>query len=118
MWKRGLLLLVSLTPLIASGTQSTYDRELNTWTLTNGWISANFQLSGAGAFTLQSIRDLQNSNTWNSPAANPSAPIRLQIGDEAYDAQRMYTLVDQYTQSTATPGVRQFIILEDLQKTG
>src|ERR1051325_4275828 len=115
--RRGiLLLLVSLSAAVCPAAQSVFDPQLNTWTVSNDWIRATFNLTG-GIFATQSIRDLRTGDTWRAPAGRPSALIRLQAGSETYDAQRMYALVDQYQQATSVPGIRQFIVLEDLQKT-
>ncbi len=117
MWKGTLLLLVSLAPRVCSGAQSSFDPQLQTWTINNDWIRATIALSASGIFTAQSLSDLRSGDVWKSPAANPSAPIRFQAGGEVYDAQRSYTLVDHYTQPTTTSGIRQYIILQDAQKT-
>jgi alpha-galactosidase len=116
MLKRTTLLLMSLAAL-SPGAQSTFDPELHTWTIGNESIQATFELSAAGSFTSKSIRDLRTGDVWDTPSGTSSPVIQLQLGNEVYDSQRMYTLVDQYTHPTRTPGVRQFIVLEDFQKT-
>jgi alpha-galactosidase len=117
MRKAILLLLASLLPVISSGAQSNFDPEKNTWTISNGWVSAGFQLTGSGAFVAQSLRDLQTGDIWEASTDRPSAFIRLQAGNEVYDADRAYTLVDHYTLATTVAGIRQIIVLEDARKT-
>jgi alpha-galactosidase len=110
------LLLLSLYVCAAHGAQANFDPESNRWTLGNGWIQATFQFSN-GRLTAESLRHLRSGDVWRAPS-NPIAPmIRLQAGAEIYDAQRLYVLLEHSTQATAVAGVRQSIVIEDLQRT-
>src|SRR4051794_1541838 len=117
MLKRITLLLVSLTAAVCSAAESSFDPQLNMWTITNNWIQATFSLSSAGSFAAESVRDLRSGDVWSAAPGATSPLIQLQTDAEVYDAQRTYALVDQYTQSTKVRGIRQFIVLEDVQKT-
>jgi alpha-galactosidase len=99
------------------GAQSFFDAQQNTWVVTNGWVRASFQLRPDGLFTAQWIADLQSGDLWTAPQDQISTPIHLQAGSEVYDGSRAYTLIDHYTQNTTPAGVRQFIVLQDVQKT-
>jgi hypothetical protein len=63
------------------------------------------------------LRELRAGDLWAPPSGGSSNLIRMQAGNQVYDGGRMYTLVDQYTQSTSAPGVRQVIVLEDVDHT-
>src|SRR4051812_7387824 len=116
MLMQAILLLMSLAA-VCWGAQSRFVPQLHTWSVTNDWIQAPFELTPGGSFAPKSIRDLRTGNVWDAHSGAASSMIDLQIGDEIYDAQRMYTLVDQYTHPTKKAGLRQFIVLEDVQKT-
>src|SRR3954466_14873584 len=86
-----LLLLMSLPSLLAAGAQATFDPQLNIWTIGNDSLRATFQLTSAGLFNTRAISDLSTGDNWKSPSASPSTPIRLQIGNDIYDADRKST---------------------------
>jgi hypothetical protein len=111
-----ILLLISLCLTPCFGAQSTFDAEQNRWILNNGSIQASFQLTQEGYFRSESIVDLTNGDQWTSSPDQPYSLIRLQAGNDLFDAQRQYTLLDQFTQTTTPSGVRQFIVLRDLQR--
>jgi hypothetical protein len=113
---RFLLLLVSLCPFSVHAAESNFDSDKKTWTLNNGWIRATLQLEN-GRLTAQSLYDLRAGDQWVAPASAVSPLIRMQAGNEVYDAQRLYTLVDQSSEATATAGIRQLIVVEDMQRT-
>jgi hypothetical protein len=112
-----LLLCMSLFVGVCPAAQSIFDASQNVWVLSNGWIRGSFQLRPDGLFSIQWIVDYQSGDLWTAPQNQISTPIRLQAGSEVYDETRAYTLIDQYAQSTTPSGVRQFIVLQDLQKT-
>src|SRR3954453_296707 len=115
--RASLVILLSVSCLtMLRAAESKYDPELQTWTLTNGWIEAKLQFSN-GRLYAQSLRDVRNAETWRAPAGMPTSLIRMEAGGEAYDAQRLYTLVDQNTQPASPAGVRQQIVVQDLQRT-
>ena len=116
MCSRIVLLLISFCLVSAHAAEAKYDSETNTWELNNGWIQATFQLS-EGRLTAQSLTDIRSGDVWRPPE-NAAAPlIRMQAGQELYDAQRLYTVLDQFTEPTPRPGMRQSIVLRDLERT-
>jgi hypothetical protein len=114
MLKSLLILSMALAGSVARAADTSYDPNLNTWVLGNGWIQATFQLTPDGHFLTQSINDLQNGDSWTAPANQPSSPIHLQAGNDVFDANRQYSLLDQYTVSVNPSGVRQVILLQDV----
>jgi len=118
MRKATLFLLASLSATLGYGapSASAYDPQQNTWTLTNGWLRAVFQLTTDGYFLTQEVSDSVGDH-WVAAPGQPSSPVRLVAGSEVYDAQRQYSLLNQWTQTTTPSGVRQYITLQDLKGT-
>ena len=116
MRSRLLFLLLSLSLGAAEAARSTFDPETSTWTLENGWIEASLQF-GNGRLTTQWLRDTRTGDIWHAPSNAVATPVRVAAGTEAYDAQRLYTLVGHSTEATPRPGVRLSIVLEDLERT-
>ena len=112
-----ILIWVTFFAVLGSAAQSTFDPQQNSWTLTNGWISAQFALSPAGVFSMRWLADQQSGDVWMPPSGQTSTPVRLQLGGTLYDESRQYTLSDQYTQSLPN-GVRQLIVLQDVNGSG
>src|ERR1035437_10185128 len=104
-----------LSGLAFGGAQSIFDPDQNTWTLSNGWIRASFQLTPEGFFQTQQISDLQSGDQWVASADQPTSPVRLQADSDLFDAQTRFFLVGQYAESVNPGGVRQFIVLQDVQ---
>ncbi len=113
MIRTNLLLLVSFFAAYAAN--STFDADQKTWTLTNGSIRAVFQLTSDGFLQARSVSDIQTGDLWYSPPAQPMSPARFDTSVGTFDAQTQYDLVDHYTQKTNVPGIRQFIVLQDLK---
>jgi alpha-galactosidase len=112
-----LLLLVSLSPAALPAAQSTFDAQANRWTIAGNQAGVTLRLTENGAFIAESLHDAQTGDRWHA-FGERSALIRLQAGNEVYGADRMYELVDHSAALiNATQGVRQTIILQDLQKT-
>jgi hypothetical protein len=97
------------------GAQSNFDAGTNTWTLTNGWIRAAFQLTPDGYFLTRQISDLQSGDQWNASSNRPASPVRLQTGSEVFNASRQFLLHAQYALTIAPSGVRQYVVLEDVK---
>ena len=95
--------------------QSNFDQATNTWTMTNGWIRATFQLTPDGYFLTQRIEDLQSGDRWSASADRPTSPVRLQADNEVFNATRQFLLAGQSAVSIPPAGVRQSIMLEDVQ---
>ena len=109
-----ILLWMAVAAPLSFGAQSIFDPSQNTWTLGNGWIRAIFQLSPDGYFLTQQISDLQSGDQWTPSPNRPTSPVRLQAGTDVFDAQRPFLLLDQYTQNVNPSGLRQYIVLQDL----
>jgi alpha-galactosidase len=101
---------------ILFGAQSTYSSSKGTWTLSSTRITAIFQFTN-GYFGLQSITDATTGDQWTPPAGKRSSPVHFTAGSNTFDAQTQYQLVDQYAQSIAPSGVRQYVVLQDLAGT-
>jgi hypothetical protein len=108
-----LLWMAAAAPL-GFGAQSVFNPSQNIWTLSNGWISAVFQLSPDGYFLTQQISDLESGDQWTPAANQPTSPVWLEVGTDLFNAQRPFLLLDQYSQNVSPSGVRQYIVLQDL----
>ncbi len=104
-------LLVSGTTAFSS--QSSFNADQNQWVLTNGAIQATFRLTPEGYFLTQSIVDLVDGDVWAASTNPGTSLVHLQAGKDLFDSQRRFLLVDQYTQSIAPSGLRQYIVLQD-----
>ncbi len=112
----GVVLNITLLASLAfGGAQSNFDPQQNTWTLSNGWIRASFQLTAEGLFLTQQISDLQSGDQWAASPNRPTSPVRLQADSDLFDAQTQFSLVAQYAESVNPGGIRQFIVLQDLK---
>jgi len=103
-----------ITGSLYAGTQANYDSDQRIWNLSNGLISASFQLTPDGYFLTRQIADMRNGDAWSASPARPTSPIRLQTDADIFDAA---TRFDIYSQ-TAEPlrnGMRQSIVLSDLR---
>src|SRR5580765_8298609 len=110
-----LVVLLCCSTKVAHGrTQSNFDPERNTWDLSNGLIRASFQLTAEGFFLTQQISDLQSGDQWTASPSRPASLIRLQADNDLFDAQTKYFLITHYAESVNPGGVRQFIVLQDV----
>ncbi len=99
---------------VSFAAQSTYDPEVHTWTLNNGWIRTVFQLDGSGSFLTREIDDLRSGDRWVESANRISGPIRMTAGDQVFTSDSQYELVDQFQQSLPAAGIRQIIVVREL----
>ena len=109
-----ILLWMALVAPLSFGAEAIFDPTQITWTLGNGWISAVFQFTPDGYFLTRQISDLQSGDQWTPSANRPTSPVRLQAGADVFDAQRQFVLLDQYSQPVNPSGVRQYVVLQDL----
>jgi hypothetical protein len=98
----------------AFGAQSIFDPNQNIWTLGNGWLQAVLRLSPDGCFLIQGLADLHSGDVWTGSANRPVSPIDIRTNSDLFDAQRPFQLVDQYTRKIDPNGLRQYIVLQDL----
>jgi alpha-galactosidase len=109
-------LLVSAVSCFGAS-QAIYEPDVNQWTLTNGLIRAVFQLTPDGYLLTREISDLQSGDRWTASANRPTSPIRLQTDGDLFDSQTAFQFVSQTPQMLNAPaGVRQTIVLQDLNK--
>src|SRR3569832_1056396 len=99
------------------GANSSFDPDQKTWTLSNGYIRASFQLTQEGLFQARAVTALQSGDQWYASAGQPMSLVRMDTTAGAFDAQTQYELVDQYSQKTTVPGIRQLIVLQDIKNT-
>src|SRR5260370_884392 len=112
----GILLSITLLAGLAfGGSQSDFDSNQNLWTMSNGWIRATFQLTPDGYFLTRQISDLQSGDQWNASPNRPTSPVRLQAGDDLFDAQTQFVLNAQYVEAVSPGGVRQTVVLQDVK---
>ncbi len=104
-----------LAGLAFGGAQSNFDPEQTTWTLSNGWIRASFQLTPDGYFLAQELFDLQSGDRWAPSPNRPTSPIRLQTDSDVFDAQTQFFLVAQSAGRIDPGGILQSIVLQDIQ---
>ena len=76
-------------------------------------VQATFRLTPEGYFLTQSIVDLVDGDVWAASTNPGTSLVHLQAGKDLFDSQRQFFLVDQYTQSIAPSGLRQYIVLQD-----
>jgi alpha-galactosidase len=96
------------------GAQAAYDATQRVWTLSSSRMIAAFQLTPDGFFQALSLYDPTTGDQWLPPQGQPTSPIHFTAGPDTFDAQRQYTLADQYAQNLDPCGIRQFIVLQDL----
>src|SRR3954452_2838577 len=101
------LLWISLWVSPEFGAQSLFDPQQGTWTLTNGWIRADFQLTDQGTFQALSLADLRSGDVWTASPVRPMTPIRFATGQNVFDSGRQYRLISHYTQDATPSGLEQ-----------
>ena len=82
MSKAAVLLWIALGVPALFGAQSIYDPQLNTWTISNGWVYTVLELTPDAHFVVREIVDFYSGDRWTAPPSQPSSPIRLQAGRE------------------------------------
>src|SRR5450759_1329947 len=110
----GVVLNITLLAGLAFGAQSDFDPDQNTWSLSNGWIRATFQLTPEGFFVTQQISDLQSGDQWTASPNRPTSPIRLQADRDLFDAQTRFFLFVHYAELVNPGGIRQLTVLRDV----
>src|SRR5438046_3224585 len=66
--------------------QANYDTGQRIWNLSNGSISATFQLTPEGYFLTRQITDMKTGDVWIDSTNRPSFPVRLQTETELLDS--------------------------------
>src|SRR5213594_2984800 len=109
--------LTLLLPAVScfGASQAIFDQDQNQWTLNNGLIRAVFQLTPDGYFLTREVSNLQSGDRWKASVNRTTSPVRLQAGDDVFDAQTPFRMLSHGTQSIAQPpGMRESIVLLDL----
>jgi alpha-galactosidase len=115
MRKAILVVAASLSATAGYGAQASFDPQSNIWSLTNGSLKATFQLTDSGNFLVNEVSDASAGAYWRPLSNRPSSPVILTAGSEVFDAQRQYTLLNQWTKTITPSGVQQFIVLQDMK---
>jgi alpha-galactosidase len=97
--------------------QANFNADQNVWLLTTNVIQAAFQLTPDGRFVTQSVSNFESGDLWTAAPGQPSSLIHFQAGANLYDAHTQYTVTDQHTQAIQPSGVRQVIVLTDVNST-
>src|SRR5262249_5810576 len=95
------------------GVQAGYDAGERIWNLSNGLISAQFQLTADGHFLTRQISNTSAGEAWTAAASRPTSPIRLQTDSDLFDAATVFDLYAQHTDAIRN-GVRESIVLRDV----
>src|ERR1017187_6088597 len=98
-----------LAGLAFAEAQSNFDPGQNTWTLSNGWTRAAFQLTPEGYFLTQQPSVLHSGDQWAASPTRPTSPVRFQTDGPLFDAQTRFFLIAQYPKSVKPGGILQFI---------
>ena len=93
--------------------QANFDPDQKIWNLSNGQISASFQLTPEGFFLTRQLADLRTGDSWTAPSGRPSSPIRLETETDTFDASTRFDLIWQKAELLRN-GIRQTIVLGDL----
>ena len=95
-----------------------YDAAERRWRLTNGWISARFQLAADDTFRFLSLTDLRSGATWRAPSGLLSSPIQLAVDSDAIDEETRFRLLRQSGRDLPNGGRQQTLVLEDARRLG
>jgi hypothetical protein len=117
---RAVAIAVCALPVLpqTEGFQFRFEPRERLWTLQNGVVSAQFQLTQTGNFVFRSFTDLRNGDTWSAPQDAASSPVRMQAGDFTFDSSTAFTLARQFSRSIPRGGRRQFIVLNERNRNG
>lgn len=110
--------LLFLFPLLFSPVEAArpgfsfqFDSSARKWTIANGTVTAVFELTPSGTFRM--LQAGLDNEPWMASATHVSAPFSFTWNGQKFDGRGPYTLVDQYTLTTARNGMRQVIALTD-----
>jgi alpha-galactosidase len=115
--KKAVLLLWMTLSVSGFAAQANFNPDQNVWLLTNAVMQAAFQLTSDGRFVTQSISNFESGDLWTAAPGQPASLIHFQAGVNVYDSHTQYTLTDQYVQPISPSGVRQVIVLTDVNST-
>ncbi len=104
--------------LLAAEPEARFDPGEKRWSLSNGWIQADFRLAPPGNFLLESLSDLRAGDKWNAPEGVTSSIWRLRAGGVWFDGSTPMRLVKYGATGLPAEGLRLAIVLEDLAGLG
>src|SRR5258708_32789800 len=105
-------LLASISLRATPPYQFDFDATQNRWNLTNGVITATFELTPGGTFQLDSVTH-SDGTVWAPSPDHPSSPLHFSVDDQVFDETTQYVLVDQSQKAIGRGGHRQGIVLRD-----
>src|SRR6516165_5912960 len=103
---RKLILGIAIAPSLYGAAQVSYDPDARIWNLSNGLISAQFQLTPQGHFLTRYISNVSSDESWTASADRPTSPIRLQTDTDLFDAATVFDLY-AYSAIAIRNGMRQ-----------
>ena len=112
------VLSLGAAALSAAEPEALFEPGQKRWTLSNGWIKADFRLTPPGNFVLESLSDLRTGDTWAAPAGVTSSMWRLRAGGVWFDGSTPMRLVKYATTGLEPDGMRLAIVLEDMAGLG
>ena len=93
--------------------QFNHDPSVQTWSLSNRLVRAEFQLSPDGVFTFEGLTNLRTGRRWGPPADHRSSPIDLVVSGTRVGASSHFRLISQSAQAIPRQGYRQTIVLQE-----
>jgi len=109
----GLFIVFSL--ITAHAAQSHFDPDQNLWILDNNLVRTTFQLTPEGYFQLRSFANLVTGEKWSGSA--DAGFVQFEVDGATYDARTQYAVLQEATTAITPSGVRQTIVLQDLNNT-
>ncbi len=106
-----------LPAVLLAATQVGYDPDQRIWNLSNGLISAVFQLTPDGHFLTRQVGAAGSGDVWMPPDGGSSSPIQIETTAGVFDETSAFDLLGQAS-ATVPGGMRQSIILNELQGRG
>src|SRR5437763_176653 len=93
--RRILVTFVFIAGTLCAATQANYDPDQRIWNLSNGLISASFQLTPEGLFLTKQILDTRTGDAWTAAPDRPTSPVRLQTETDIFDAASSFDIYSQ-----------------------
>jgi alpha-galactosidase len=95
--------------------QFSFDQKQSQWSLSNGVIHAEFQLTPHGIFQVNEINHLQNGVSWKAAPQDASSPISINLDGTVYDSKTHFKLISQRVVTPSAMEAQQIIVLQDFQ---
>ena len=108
-----LSLFFAAASLVHAQFQFNHDPAVQTWSLSNQLVRAEFQLSPDGVFTFGGLTNLRTGRLWGPPPDRRSSPIDLVVSGSGIGADSHFRLISQSAGAIARQGYRQTIVLQE-----